>query len=83
MERQLIEDYRASIEALLPRLSEDNLAQAVELASVPEQIRGFGHVKLDNLQKAKTRWKQLEDALQGRAPQAGTAESPARPLQAA
>jgi indolepyruvate ferredoxin oxidoreductase len=83
LERQLIEDYRASIAALLPRLHEDNLAQAVELASVPEQIRGFGHVKLDNLEKAKTRWKQLEDALQGRAPQPGTTQSPARPLQAA
>jgi indolepyruvate ferredoxin oxidoreductase len=83
LERQLIADYQASIEALLPRLREDNLAEAVELASVPEQIRGFGHVKLDNLQKAKTRWTQLEDALHGRAPRTATTQSPARPLQAA
>jgi len=69
MERQLIADYQASIEALLPRLREDNLQLAVELASLPEQIRGFGHVKLDNLQKTKTRWKELEAALQGSAPQ--------------
>ncbi len=82
LERQLVADYQATIEALLPKLREDNFAQAVELANVPEQIRGFGHVKLDNLQKAKVRWKQLEDALQSGAPQAADKAS-ARPLQAA
>jgi indolepyruvate ferredoxin oxidoreductase len=83
MERQLIADYQATIEALLSKLREDNLAQAVELANVPEQIRGFGHVKLDNLQKAKVRWKQLEEALQSGAPQADAGKASARPLQAA
>ena len=84
MERQLIADYQASIEALLPKLREDNVAQAVELASVPELIRGFGHVKLDNLQNAKTRWTQLENALHGGAAQPGTDQkTSARPLQAA
>jgi len=63
MERQLIADYRASIEALLPRLSEDNLKQAVELAALPEQMRGFGHVKLESVRKARARWRELEDAL--------------------
>jgi indolepyruvate ferredoxin oxidoreductase len=82
LERQLIADYQATIEALLPKLSEDNFAQAVGLASLPEQIRGYGHVKLENLQKARTRWKDMEDALQG-----GTlgpsASKAAQPLQAA
>jgi hypothetical protein len=36
---------------------------AVELASLPEQIRGFGHVKLDSVRKAKARWRELEAAL--------------------
>jgi indolepyruvate ferredoxin oxidoreductase len=83
LERQVIEDYRATIEALLPKLSESNLAQAVELANVPEQIRGFGHVKLDNLQKAKTRWKELEGALQGGPAGPGASNAPTRPLRAA
>jgi indolepyruvate ferredoxin oxidoreductase len=84
MERQLIADYQASIEALLPKLREDNLAQAVELASLPEHIRGFGHVKLENLQKAITRWKQLEDGLHGGGSQPQTTPKPAaHPLQAA
>jgi indolepyruvate ferredoxin oxidoreductase len=45
MERALIGEYRAMIDKLLPTLSAENYATAVELASLPEQIRGFGHVK--------------------------------------
>jgi indolepyruvate ferredoxin oxidoreductase len=45
MERALIGEYRAMIEGLLPSLDSTNHAAAVELASLPEQIRGFGHVK--------------------------------------
>jgi indolepyruvate ferredoxin oxidoreductase len=45
MERALIVEYRAMIEALLPSLNGANHATAVELANLPEQIRGFGHVK--------------------------------------
>src|SRR5215470_3292848 len=41
MERELVEAYRASILGLVGRLSADNLALATELASLPEQIRGF------------------------------------------
>jgi indolepyruvate ferredoxin oxidoreductase len=63
MERRLIAEYEASVSALLPQLGEDNLKQAIELASLPEQIRGFGHVKLDSVRKAKARWRELEAAL--------------------
>jgi indolepyruvate ferredoxin oxidoreductase len=52
-ERALIEQYRETVEALLPKLSADNLAQAVAIASIPEDIRGFGHVKERNLKAAK------------------------------
>jgi indolepyruvate ferredoxin oxidoreductase len=62
-ERRLIEEYRASIEALLPRLHESNLKQAVELAGLPEQVRGFGHVKAASLRKVRERWRELEDEL--------------------
>jgi indolepyruvate ferredoxin oxidoreductase len=84
MERQLIADYRASIESLLPRLNADNLYQAVELASLPEHMRGFGHVKHANVEKAKTRWTQLEAALTGvPVPAAAVAQPAAQPRQAA
>ena len=62
-ERALIERYRASIEAALPRLTQDSLATVVELASIPEKIRGFGHVKAANLQKVLPQWQALEARL--------------------
>jgi indolepyruvate ferredoxin oxidoreductase len=45
MERALIAEYRGMIEGVLHSLDVSNHATAVELASLPEQIRGFGHVK--------------------------------------
>jgi indolepyruvate ferredoxin oxidoreductase len=44
-ERALIGQYHNTIGALLPQLTAANLAQAVAIASIPEDIRGFGHVK--------------------------------------
>jgi indolepyruvate ferredoxin oxidoreductase len=65
MERQLIEDYRASINELLKTLDRDNLELAVEIAELPEQIRGYAHVKEAHLSKVAARrlelmaaWKQ-------------------------
>ncbi len=45
MERQLIVEYRQLVKSLLVGLTPQTLARAVELASLPEKIRGFGHVK--------------------------------------
>ncbi|RZI44006.1 indolepyruvate ferredoxin oxidoreductase family protein [Herbaspirillum sp. HC18] len=45
MERQLIEEYRQTVLNLLDGLNKDNLGLAVDIASLPEKIRGFGHVK--------------------------------------
>ncbi len=53
LERRLIGDYEALLEEVLARLTPDNHALAVELASVPERIRGFGHVKEAHIAKAK------------------------------
>jgi indolepyruvate ferredoxin oxidoreductase len=49
MERALIVEYRDMVEELIGKLSAENHAIAVELASLPEQIRGFGHVKENNV----------------------------------
>jgi indolepyruvate ferredoxin oxidoreductase len=45
MERQLIVEYRETMLSLLDRLDAGNLALAVEIAGLPEKVRGFGHVK--------------------------------------
>ena len=43
---------RASVEALLARLSKERLDTAVEIARLPLEIRGFGHVKAWSMKKA-------------------------------
>ena len=55
MERQLITDYANTVEELLGKLDAGNVALAAEIASVPEHIRGFGHVKEAHFAKAKAR----------------------------
>lgn len=52
-ERALIEDYRQTITQLLDKLSADKLEQAVAVARIPEEIRGYGHVKERHLQAAR------------------------------
>ncbi len=58
-ERALIQQYRASIDEVLGTLNADNHATAVEIARIPDQIKGYGHVKERNLQAARTRWAEL------------------------
>jgi indolepyruvate ferredoxin oxidoreductase len=58
-ERALIGEYRASIEQVLAALSADNHALGLEIARIPEQIKGFGHVKDRNLAAARSQWARL------------------------
>ncbi len=58
-ERALIGEYRASLDGLLPGLSAANHSRAVELARIPEQIKGFGHVKARHLKAARAKWATL------------------------
>jgi indolepyruvate ferredoxin oxidoreductase len=64
MERQLIEDYRAMIDKLLQHPERLDSAAALELASLPGMIRGFGHVKEANIALAKAREAELLRALE-------------------
>jgi indolepyruvate ferredoxin oxidoreductase len=40
-------------------LSADRLALALEIARIPEEIRGFGHVKERHLAAARPKWQRL------------------------
>jgi indolepyruvate ferredoxin oxidoreductase len=62
-ERALIFEYRDTIARLLPQLTSDNLTQMVELAGIPEDIRGYGHVKERHLKNAKQKEARLLDVL--------------------
>jgi indolepyruvate ferredoxin oxidoreductase len=61
-ERALIVEYRALVDELLGSLAADRLSDAVALASLPEDIRGYGHVKERHLVKARAKWASLLDA---------------------
>jgi indolepyruvate ferredoxin oxidoreductase len=52
-ERALIAQYEATLERVLEKLAPANHALAVEIAAIPEDIRGFGHVKQRHLAMAK------------------------------
>ena len=54
-ERQAIADYEAILGEIVADLTAANHATAVELAAVPLEIRGFGHVKEANRQRAATK----------------------------
>ena len=54
-ERALPIEYQQTISRLLPSLSSDNLAKAVAIAAIPEDIRGYGHVKERYLATAKAK----------------------------
>jgi indolepyruvate ferredoxin oxidoreductase len=58
-ERALIAEYERTVEQLLARLSPANHALAVQIASLPEEIRGFGHIKLQSVVAARKKRDEL------------------------
>ncbi|MEO6291524.1 MAG: DUF6537 domain-containing protein, partial [Burkholderiaceae bacterium] len=59
MERALIADYIGSMERVMQRLTAENLSTALEIARIPEQIKGFGHVKEKSVVVARLKWNGL------------------------
>ncbi len=62
MERALIDQYLASIEEVLQTLDAGNHAAAVEIARIPELIKGYGHVKARNVALAQRSWADASEA---------------------
>jgi indolepyruvate ferredoxin oxidoreductase len=63
MEQQLIVDYQESMNLVSIKLNADNiqtlLPMALELANIPESIKGFGHVKEKSAATARLKWESL------------------------
>ena len=72
-ERRLIGEYEATVAELLERLDGGNQKLAAEIASVPEHIRGFGHVKRRHLEEAKKKEAGLLAAFRAARPSARAA----------
>jgi indolepyruvate ferredoxin oxidoreductase len=58
-ERRLVAEYRDTLRKVLPKLERRNLDTAVALASLPEEIRGYGHIKEAAMAKAAARREEL------------------------
>ncbi len=52
-ERALIAWYRDLIAKLMDQLTEENAAKAIEIASLPDQIRGYERIKEDSIARVK------------------------------
>lgn len=58
-ERKLIVEYEAMVATLLEKLSVENYELAVEIASLPEQVRGYDSVKEQNILRMRQRQQRL------------------------
>ena len=68
IERKLIGDYEAILSEVLEKLNSGNHHLAVGIATIPEKIRGFGHVKIRHLAAAKADEATLIDQLRSGLP---------------
>jgi len=59
LERNLIKGYEQDVVTAVKLLSPKTYDIAVELLSLPDQIRGYGPVKEASIAKAKARYEQL------------------------
>ena len=54
-ERAMIADYERVLDEIAERLTAGNHDTAVALAALPLEVKGFGHVKLANAERARQR----------------------------
>ena len=58
-ERALIREYEETVGRLLSGLSAQNHALAVQIAAIPDEIRGYGHIKARTLAPARKKRDEL------------------------
>ena len=63
LERSLIKDYETALDAILPALRPETIALAVEVARLPEGIRGYGPIKQRSATAARNRQAELLQAI--------------------
>ena len=69
LERRLLEDYEAVLDEIPQWLNPDTIGMAVELASLPETIRGYGPLKKQAATAADLRREELLSVLRGGSPE--------------
>ena len=59
MERELISEYEQTIAELLQTLDHENHPLAIEIAGLPEQVRGYGYIKTENVARTRAKLQSL------------------------
>ena len=62
-ERSLVATYEHGLDLIATHLTADNYACAVALATLPDQVRGFGPVKMTAIDRFDREWQKLQDRL--------------------
>jgi indolepyruvate ferredoxin oxidoreductase len=62
-EKRMIKTYEAGLASIAAELTPANYACAIALASLPDQVRGFGPVKMAAMDRFDRDWKTLENQL--------------------
>jgi indolepyruvate ferredoxin oxidoreductase len=73
-ERALIAEYETLLQEILVKLDHENHRLALALANLPDQIRGYGHIKDASIEKTKAREAELLAAFRSAPVQAAAAE---------
>jgi indolepyruvate ferredoxin oxidoreductase len=73
-ERALIVEYEALLQEILGKLDHENHRLSVALANLPDQIRGYGHIKDASIEKTKAREAELLASFRSTPVQAAAAE---------
>jgi indolepyruvate ferredoxin oxidoreductase len=60
MERQLVEDYFAMIDQRMANVKGEHIPLLAKIARIPQTIRGYGHIKEENINKAAAEKARLE-----------------------
>lgn len=63
LEQALISEYERSIGQMLDALDAGNYETALAIAELPEQIRGYGHVKEKAAERARAQERQLQERM--------------------
>jgi indolepyruvate ferredoxin oxidoreductase len=75
-ERALISEYESVIDGILTALTPDRMKSALALARLPESIRGYGPIKMANIEEARLRRIALLAAFEKVAEAEGAREMP-------
>ena len=59
MERELISEYEQTVAELLQTLDHENHPLAIEIAGLPEQVRGYGYIKTENVARMRAKLQSL------------------------